>query len=52
MRPSGKFTCAAYRQEMLLLGWKRQLEAPGLAETERIRLAEKIRELERQMGMD
>jgi hypothetical protein len=52
MKASGKYTCTEYRQEMMLLGLKRQLEDPGLAETERIRLAEKVRELEQQMGLD
>ena len=41
-----------YRQEMILLSLKRQLEAPELPEAERIRIAEKVRELEQRMGMD
>jgi hypothetical protein len=52
MKPVGNYTCAEYRQEMMLLGMKRQLEDPGLPESERIRIAERVRELEQQMGMD
>ena len=52
MAPAGTYTCAEYREEMLLLGLKRQLEDPGLPESERTRIAERVRELERQMGMD
>ena len=52
MSPSGKYTCREYREEMLLLGMKRQLEDPALPDAEKQRLIEKIRELERQMGMD
>lgn len=52
MNPIGNYTCTEYRQEMILLGLKRQLEDPGLPESERMRIAERIRELEQQMGMD
>ncbi len=52
MKPSGKYTCVEYRQEMILLGLKRQLGDPGLPEAERVRIAEKARELAQQMGMD
>ena len=52
MKPIGKYTCLQYREEMLLLGLKRQLEDPTLPETEKQRLSEKIRELEKKMGMD
>lgn len=52
MNPTGKYTCLEYREEMLLLGLKRQIADPALPETEKRRLAEKIRELEQQMGMD
>lgn len=52
MSPAGKYTCFEYREEMLLLGLKRQIEDPTLSETEKQRLAEKIRELEQKMGMD
>ncbi|WP_319408153.1 hypothetical protein [uncultured Desulfosarcina sp.] len=52
MKPAGKYTCMEYRQEMILLGLKRQLEDPGLSELQRIDIEGEIRELERQMGMD
>jgi hypothetical protein len=52
MLPMGKYTCQEYREEMLLLGLKRQLEDPALPEAEKQRLVEKIRELEQKMGMD
>ena len=52
MKPAGKYTCKEYRQEMILLGLKRQLENPMLPKAQRVDVAEKIRELERQMGMD
>ena len=52
MAPAGTYTCMEYREEMLLLGLKRQLEDPGLPESERARIAERVRELEQQMGMD
>ena len=52
MQPTGEYTCTQYRQEMMLLGLKRQLEDPDLPPTEKNRIAEKVSELERQMGMD
>jgi hypothetical protein len=52
MKPAGKYTCTEYRQEMILLSLKRQLEDPGLPEAQRMHVAEKIRQLEQQMGMD
>ncbi len=52
MNPTGKYTCQEYREEMLLLGLQRQLADPDLSETEKRRLAEKIRELEEKMGMN
>jgi hypothetical protein len=52
MKPAGKYTCMEYRQEMILMGLKRQLEDPGLTEVQRTDIEEKIRELEQQMGMD
>ncbi|BBO71703.1 hypothetical protein DSCA_56330 [Desulfosarcina alkanivorans] len=52
MKPVGNYTCTEYRQEMMLLGLKRQLEDPKLPEPDRMRIAERVRELEQQMGMD
>lgn len=44
--------CSEYRREMVLLGLKRRLEDPGLSEAEKRPLAETVRRLERQMGLD
>jgi hypothetical protein len=52
MSPTGKYTCTEYREEMLLLGLKRQLEDPALSDIEKKQLIEKIIKLEQQMGMD
>lgn len=52
MSAQGKYTCNEYRQEMMLLGLKRRLEDPELPDAEKKRLYEKVRQLERQMGMD
>ena len=52
MKPVTPYTCTSYRQEMILLALKRQLEDPGLPEGQRDRIAEKVRRLEAQMGMD
>ncbi len=52
MPTPGKYTCTDYRQEMILLGLRRQLSDPKLTEAERDRIARKIQELEAQMGMD
>ena len=45
MKPTGRYTCTEYRQEMILLGLKRQLEDPVLPDAQRVHVAEKIREL-------
>ena len=52
MQPPGKYTCTDYRQEMILLGLRRQLANPTLTQAERQRISRKIRELEAQMGLD
>ncbi|MBR9984632.1 MAG: hypothetical protein KFF68_01865 [Desulfosarcina sp.] len=52
MKRTAKYTCTEYRQEMILLGLKRRLADPMLPDAQRVHVAEKIRELERQMGMD
>jgi len=52
MNSNTKYTCTEYRQEMMLLGLRRQLEEPDLNEAEKGRIIEKVRELELQMGMD
>lgn len=50
MKP--KYTCSEYRQEMVLLGLKRQLADPGLNNDARQRIEEEIRKLEKEMGMN
>jgi hypothetical protein len=46
------YTCADYREEMVLLSLKRRLADAGLDENEKRRLEEQIRKLEAQMGMN
>lgn len=48
----GQYTCTDYRQEMILLGLRRQLSDPQLSDAQREEIAKKIQELECQMGMD
>jgi hypothetical protein len=50
--PPTQYTCREYREEMLLLGLKRQAENPELPEAQRLELADKIRKLELEMGLD
>lgn len=47
-----RYTCAEYRQEMILSGLRRQLQQSDLSEKERQALIERIRQLEAEMGMD
>ncbi|HSO18852.1 MAG TPA: hypothetical protein VLT88_05315 [Desulfosarcina sp.] len=51
MKPATRYTCTEYRQEMMLLGLKRQLEDPELPDAQKRRIAEKVRQLELEMGM-
>lgn len=44
------YTCNEYREEMILLGLRRRLQQPGLAEEERTRLAGEIARLEKEFG--
>lgn len=46
------YTCADYRLEMLLAGLHRQLADPDLSESQKEQLRIRIRELEKQIGMD
>lgn len=47
----GRYTCADYRQEMMLAGLRKRLADPHLDESERQKLAEQVRQLEREMGL-
>ena len=49
LKPYG---CGDYRQEMMLVGLKRQLEDPDLDDTQRRAIEEQVRLLEAQMGLD
>jgi len=47
-----KYTCAAYRSEMTLLGLKRRLEEENLSEEERAQMVQEIKDLEEEMDMN
>lgn len=49
-RPN-RYTCNEYRQEMILVGLKNQLQRGDLSEEERNDLTEKIHQLELEMDM-
>ncbi len=52
MSTGGRYTCAQYREEMLLLSLEQRLNDPGLSDDERQRLAADIEKLRQQMGME
>jgi hypothetical protein len=45
------YTCADYREEMMLLGLKKRLEADSLSEEEKASIQDRIAEIERSMGL-
>ncbi|MEE8542017.1 MAG: hypothetical protein V3S66_10185 [Desulfobacterales bacterium] len=47
-----KYTCAEYREEMLLLSLRKQLNREGLSEKQKQKIREEIKKLESQMEMD
>lgn len=49
LKPYG---CGDYREEMMLVGLKRQLADPDLDEAARHRLEEQVRLLEARIGLD
>ena len=51
MTADNKYTCNEYREEMMLLGLRRRLNAEDVPEDERQRLEERIKDLEVSMGM-
>lgn len=51
MTESPHYTCADYRQEMILLGLKRRLEDPGVSEKEKPAIRARILELEKILGI-
>ena len=46
-----KYGCSEYRQEMILLGLRKQLADSHLSEAEKKRIKEQIRKLEAEMDM-
>jgi hypothetical protein len=46
-----KYTCAEYRQEMILVGLRKQLSKPDLSESERKNLETQIEKIEEAMGL-
>lgn len=51
MDQSRRYTCNEYRQEMVLIALKKQLQNENLSEDERKDLLDKIRQLELEMDM-
>jgi hypothetical protein len=49
---TNKYTCNEYRQEMRLVGLKRQLEGGELSEIEKRTVESEIKRLEKEMEMD
>ncbi|MFZ0243396.1 MAG: hypothetical protein WAL90_17285 [Desulfobacterales bacterium] len=52
MSDSLQYTCRHYREEMILLGLRKRLNAPELSDSERQAIEKEIRRLETQMGME
>lgn len=46
------YTCKDYRQEMTLLGLKKRLQDPELAEKEKREIEQQIQRLEQEMDME
>ncbi len=51
MERPNRYTCNEYRQEMVLIGLKQQLQREHLSEEERRNLQEQIHQLELEMDM-
>jgi hypothetical protein len=45
------YTCADYREEMMLLGLKKRLETESLSEEEKASIQDRIARIEKSMGM-
>ena len=45
------YTCADYREEMMLLGLKKRLETESLSEEEQTAIQERIAKIEKSMGL-
>ena len=44
--------CADYREEMILLGLLRRLHDPNVAESEKSDLRKKVKQLQKEMGLE
>jgi len=51
MSEQSPYACRQYREEMILLGLRKRLSDPALAEDERQAIEKEILRLEAQMGM-
>jgi len=51
MTKSPVYTCADYREEMILLGLRRRLEDPGVSEEEKPAIRARVQELEESLGI-
>ena len=47
-----KYTCNDYRQEMILVGLRKQLADPKLSATDKALLQEQIRKIETEMELE
>ncbi len=47
-----RYTCNEYRQEMILVGLRKQLGNPRLSKEEKDQLEKQIRQLEAEMELD
>ena len=52
MTQTKAYTCNDYRQEMILAGWRKQLSDPRLSPEDKKSLQDRIRRLEKEMGLD
>jgi hypothetical protein len=50
--PNVEYTCADYRVEMILLSLKRRLQCEHLGEQEKNDILVKIKQLEKEMGLE
>ncbi len=48
----GNYTCNDYREEMVLLGLRKRLNAPGLTKEETETLLNEIKKIEKSIGLD
>jgi hypothetical protein len=51
-KPNGDYTCTDYRAEMILLSLKRRLHREHLGDQEKNDILLKIKQLEKEMGLE